>query len=170
MDTDIAPTHEASQPSRCTGVKRDGSPCKAPPMKGRDVCRAHGMTEGERRQFIESGVQARMEQAQQREAAADLVRKGSKVLIAEQLEADAEAVTARIRSLALSPDDQTAQQGIKLWLERVHGRAVQPSMEVADDSNPVVAAFLTLTPEERRALLRLAQPLPEEDNPASAQG
>lgn len=79
-------------------------------------------------------------------------------------------LTDRLERLALSPDDSTAIQGIKLWLERVHGRAVQPTADVTEERNPLVDAFASLSPEERRAMLRLARSLPSDPDTASAQG
>jgi len=74
------------------------------------------------------------------------------------------------RDLALNPDPTVALQGMKLWLERVYGRAVQPTADVTEERNPLVDAFLALSPEERRRMLALAPSLPEDFDTASAQG
>jgi hypothetical protein len=58
------------------------------------------------------------------------------------LENYADDVTDRLRRLALSTDDSTALQGIKLWLERVYGRAVQPTRDETEPVNPLVSTTL----------------------------
>jgi hypothetical protein len=174
MDTDIAPTHEASQPSRCSGVKRDGTQCKAWAITGETTCRVHSMSAEElaahQASITARSAAARADVLATRRDLEESARKGLNALMGERLEAEADVFVERLRDLALSPDPGVALQGMKLWLERVYGRAVQPSVELADDSNPVVAAFTALSPEERRTLLRLAQPLPDVPDTASQQG
>jgi hypothetical protein len=46
---------------------------------------------------------------------------------------------------------------------------VQPTADVTESTNPVVQAFAALSPDERRQLLRLAQPLPADPDAAQEQ-
>ena len=71
--------------------------------------------------------------------------------------------------LALSPDDPTAIQGLKLFQERVYGRAIQPTRDESPE-NPLAHALSSLSPEERRALFAVARTMPAHPEPASAQG
>lgn len=91
---------------------------------------------------------------QEREDALASARMGLKALLGQRLEARAEKIAARLEQLALSPDDQVALRGLQLWLDRVHGRAVQPTR----DDTPTVASTLEelegLTLEELGALAR----------------
>ncbi len=79
---------------------------------------------------------------------------GLKALLGRELEREASALTARLRSLALSADDAIALRGIELWISRVHGKAVQPTSDVTPDLPADVEALRALSPDERRALLR----------------
>lgn len=95
---------------------------------------------------------------------------GLQALMGVRLEERADALTSRLERLALSTDDAIALRGIQLWLERVYGRAVQPTRDETDDVDPLVETLRSLSPEERRAMLGLAPSLPADTNTASAQG
>lgn len=116
------------------------------------------------------GVEARQQRAEAKAAAVESSRKGLNVLLGERLEAKADEMVTALESLAFSSDPSVALQGIKLWLERVYGRAVQPTADVTEERSPLVEAFAALTPEERRAMLALAPSLPERPHTASAEG
>ena len=172
MPDSPAPSDRPS--TQCTATTNAGIPCRAPRVEGGTTCRLHSMTPEQRSQAAAQAAarsaSVRAERVEVRAAAVEQARLGLQARLAQELEAEAEALTARLRALALSEDDGTALQGIKLWLERVHGRAVQPTADVTESSNPVVDAFAAMSPDERRALLGLAPPLPEDEHPASAQG
>lgn len=138
---------------QCSHLTREGKPCKGKVLPGRDVCRAHSMTEEEKAALREAAARARTERREAREHAEEAARKGLKALMGERLEERADALTARLEALALSPDDATALRGIELWLSRVHGRAVQPTRDETPDVPADVEALRSLSPEERRALL-----------------
>lgn len=112
-----------------------------------------------------------------RENAEERARLGAMALMGQRLEADADAVVSRLVGIALRGDDAQALGAIKLLYDRVYGRAVQPSSDVTEERNPLLESFASLSPEERRAVLRLARPspdpahsLPSDADPASAQG
>jgi hypothetical protein len=128
------------------------------------------MSEEERAALTAASAAKRANRVAARRDAEESARLGLTALLGQRLEEEAETVTERLRNLALSPDPGVALQGIKLWLERVHGRAVQPTADVTEERNPMVEAFASLSPEERRTLLRLAQPLPTDPDTASAEG
>lgn len=173
MATD-SPAPQDAPPTHCTSITRGGERCRAPRVAGRETCRLHSMTAEERKQAAAKAsarsAEKRAKVVEDREAAVEQARLGLTAMMAARLEERADALTRRLEGLALSPDDSIALRGIQLWLERVHGRAVQPTADVTEGRNPLVEAFAALSPEERRAMLRLAQPLPALDPPASAQG
>jgi multidrug efflux pump subunit AcrA (membrane-fusion protein) len=153
MSTDIAPPHEGSSPIQCSSTTGRGERCKAWAVKGKTVCRAHGMTAEEKSELVRRGREARTALREAREDAEVSQRMGLRALLGARLEEEAEAVTARLRTLALSPDDGVALQGLKLWLERVHGRAVQPTADVTVDMPTDDVELARMTPEERRSLI-----------------
>jgi hypothetical protein len=128
------------------------------------------MSPEERAALTAASAAKRANRMEARRDAEESARLGVTALMGQRLEARADVVTDRLEALALHPDPQIALRGIQLWLERVHGRAVQPTQDVTEERNPLVDAFAALPPEERRALLRLAQPLPTDTDTASAQG
>jgi hypothetical protein len=172
MDTDLAAPTEAS-PTRCSATTKGGEQCKAYALQGGETCLTHSRTPEERKQAAHRAAarsaEVRAGVVEEREDAVRSARLGLEARLAARLEEEADAVTSRLRELALSRDDSTALRGIQLWLERVHGRAVARTEEVAT-ANPLVEAFAALDPEERRRMLRLAQPLPEQPDTASAGG
>ena len=103
--------------------------------------------------------EARRARAAARKDAVEASQMGLKALLGQRLEAEAEALTERLRDLALSTDDQIALRGIELWLSRVYGKAVQPTADVSTELPSDVEALRSMDPEERRALLRAMPPL-----------
>lgn len=139
---------------RCSHQTRGGKPCKAYALPGTDACRAHSMTEEEKTALREAAARAKRERREAREQAEEAHRMGLKALLGARLEERAEALTARLERLALSADDAIALRGIELWLSRVHGRAVQPTRDETPEVPADVEALRSLSPGERRALLR----------------
>ncbi len=167
MSTDSPPTTAAP---RCTATTRGGEPCKAYAVKGSSLCRGHSMSPEEKAALRAASAAKATERRETREHAEETARLGVQALLGRQMEADAEAITARLRALALSSDDATSRAGLQLWFDRVLGRAVQPTRDETAERNPVLDAFASLSPDERRQLLRLAQPLPDDPETASVQG
>ena len=128
------------------------------------------MSAEERAALTAASATAAHERREVREDAEESARLGVQALMGRALEERAERVVGRLVDLALSTDDATALRGIQLLLERVHGRAVSQSIDLTPERNPVVEAFASLTPDQRRALLSLAQPLPTDPDTASVQG
>lgn len=108
-------------------------------------------------------AQTRSEAAEARRTALTAAQKGLRVLLAERLEERADAITARLEQLALSTDDATALRGMQLWLERVHGRAVQPTRDETPSVGTDLAALQGMSLDE---LAALAHRLPTEPDPA----
>ena len=108
-------------------------------------------------------AQARSKTSEARREALTAVQKGLRVLLAERLEARADAIATRLEALALSTDDQTALRGMQLWLDRVHGRAVQPTQDVTPSVGTDLAALQAMGLDE---LAALARRLPAEPDPA----
>lgn len=132
------------------------------------------MTEEEKARLREAARRASRERREAREEAEEAARMGVKALMGQRLEARAAALTARLEALALSDDPQIALRGIQLWLERVYGRAVQPTADVTPELPASLEAYKTMSPEERRALLRridsTAHEQPAQRDAASQQG
>lgn len=162
MSTDIAPTFNESPSPRCSGITRAGKQCKAYALPGSTLCRGHSMSEEEKAALRAASVRAKRERVEAREAAVEASRMGVQALMGRELEARAEAVVSRMVDLALSADDGVALQGLKLLLERVHGRAVQPTQQLEAEMPAELAALRLLSPEELRSLFH-AVPPPESD-------
>jgi len=105
----------------------------------------------------ETSVQVRKERLRKREEQEEVARLGVRAMMGQRLEAEADALTDRLRSLALSEDDSIALRGIELWLSRVYGRPVQPTEDRTEQAPSLPQDILALSPEERRTLLRLAE-------------
>ena len=78
MKSDANPIHKAHAAPRCTATsKRSGQPCKAPAVKGWNVCRMHGAGgghgAGKANPAYKHGVRSR-EYVEMRKAINDLVR------------------------------------------------------------------------------------------------
>ena len=108
-------------------------------------------------------AQARSKTSEARREALTAVQKGLRVLLAERLEARADAIATRLEALALSTDDQTALRGMQLWLDRVHGRAVQPTQDVTPSVGTDLTTLQGMSLDE---LAALAHRLPTEPDPA----
>jgi hypothetical protein len=116
------------------------------------------MTEAERRELIETGVRARQSKAQARRDAVEARRMGLQALLGQRLEARAERVAEVLDGMLDHEDTEVQRKGLELWLNRVYGRAVQPTQELAPDLPQDVEAVRAMSPEERRALLRTLPP------------
>jgi hypothetical protein len=154
---EIAPTPNRA-PTRCSATTKAGKGCKAYAVEGSTLCRAHGMTEAERRELIETGVRARQSKAQARRDAVEARRMGLQALLGQRLEARAERVAEVLDGMLDHEDTEVQRKGLELWLNRVYGRAVQPTQELAPDLPQDVEAVRAMSPEERRALLRTLPP------------
>lgn len=108
-------------------------------------------------------AETRSKTAEARRTALTAAQKGLRVLLAERLEARADAITARLEALALSTDNQTALRGMQLWLDRVHGRAVQPTQDVTPSVGTDLTTLQGMSLDE---LAALAHRLPTEPDPA----
>jgi vacuolar-type H+-ATPase subunit E/Vma4 len=117
------------------------------------------MTEEEKTALREASNRVRRERREARSKAEEAATLGIRGLMGARLEAEASALTERLRALALSEDDAIALRGIELWLSRVYGKAVQPTQEVSTDLPVDMDALRALSPDERRALLRSMPPI-----------
>ena len=134
-----------------------GERCKAYAMTGKEKCRAHSMSAEEKAALTAASAAKRASVREAREDAETSARLGLRALLGQRLEERADAITARLEALALSPDDQTALRGMQLWLDRVHGRAVQPTR---DDTPTVAGSLAELEAMSLDELAELARGLP----------
>lgn len=117
----------------------------------------------------EASKRARSERAEARTATVENARKGLKALMAERLEAQADALVTRLLDIVEHGSDADALRAADTLMSRVYGRPVQPTEDLTPSAVPTTAAEVrAMSPEERRALLALA--LPADPEPASAQG
>ena len=174
MNTELAPTQEAASPSQCTATTGRGTRCRAYAVKGKATCLNHSRTPEERKLASQAAAarsaEVRAGFVAEREDAQRQAKLGFNALLGQRLEAKAERVADLLESMLDSEDRSEALAALRYWTERVHGRPVTPTVDMTPERNPVVEAFASLTPDQRRALLSLAQPLPTDPDTASVQG
>jgi hypothetical protein len=167
MKPEIRPHQDEASPSQCTATTGKGIRCRAYAVKGGTLCRGHSMSPEEKTALTAASAASRSKRAEARRDAL----KSTKQRLAEVVEELQGEIEGAYRDALRtgSPEDLRRAQAAEALLSRVLGRPTQPTEDITP-GNPVLDAFASLSPDERRALLRLAQPLPTDPDTASAQG
>jgi hypothetical protein len=127
-------------------------------VEGGLYCRGHSMTPEQLVEMRERASQARRERSERKRDAVEQGRMGLQALLGQRLEARAERVAEVLDGMLDHEDTEVQRKGLELWLNRVYGRAVQPTQELPTDLPHDVEALRAMSPEERRALLRTLPP------------
>lgn len=148
----------------CTGVKKDGTACKARPVRGTDKCFGH--TPEMLEEAHRASAEVRRKNSADRKQRLTEAKLSTRERLARRLEAEGAAVEERIVRLALSSVDETSIRGLQLWLDRVLGRATQTIDQTSTITDASVgqaildelrAAFPDAEPDEEPALAEEAE-------------
>jgi hypothetical protein len=164
-----------SEEQRCQGYsKRSQKPCPNYAMQGEAYCQAHH-PDLSKRSLVgrdPSAAQARRnEKRRQKRIEAEEKgmerRLGLKAMTAARAERHREELIDKLFEHALSKDARISMAALTTIYDRVLGRPTQSQLNLNADleSNPIAAAFLEMSPEERRQLLQAAKDQPPQIPP-----